>query len=123
MQQLTISALCSVTFGASSMSTAGIVLTINATDAEGVGAIIRTIVFQDTSKGLKFWPNLMCPAEDQHDFRVHENANRGATEKHDRVVAGPGSDGHLGPGETGKLESSNGVERPENNAIALGGMP
>jgi len=107
MKQLTISALCAVMFGASSVSAAEVTVTMNAITAQGVGAIIGTVAFQDTAKGLKIWPDLSGLAEGQHGFHVHENANCGAKEKDGGLVAGLAAGGHFDPGKTGKHEGPN----------------
>ena len=109
MKQLTISALCAVVFGVCSVSAAEITVTTNAITAEGVGAIIGTVAFQDTSRGLKIRPNLSGLTEGQHGFHVHENANCGAKEKNGKLVAGLAAGGHFDPGKTGKHKGPNGM--------------
>jgi len=109
MKRITISALCAVVFGASSVSAAEVTVTLYAITAEGVGAIIGTVAFQDTSKGLKIWPNLRRLTKGRHGFHIHENADCGAREKDGRLVAGLAAGGHYDPDETGKHEGPKGM--------------
>jgi len=109
MKRLTICALWAVLFGAGSVSAAEVTVTMNAITADGVDAIIGTVAFQDTPKGLKVWPNLSGLTEGQHGFHVHENANCGAKEKGGNLVAGLAAGGHFDPGKAGKHEGPNGM--------------
>jgi len=109
MKRITISALCAVVFGASSVSAAEVTVTLYAITTEGVGAIIGTVAFQDTSKGLKIWPNLRGLTKGRHGFHIHENADCGAKEKDGRLVAGLAAGGHYDPDETGKHEGPGGM--------------
>ena len=109
MKQLTISALCAVVFGASGVSAAEVTVTMHAITADGVGAIIGTVAFQDTSKGLKIWPNLSGLAKGRHGFHIHENADCGAQEKDGKLVVGLAAGGHFDPGNAGKHEGPKGM--------------
>ena len=109
MKRLTISALCAVVFGASGVSAAEVTVTINAITAEGVGPIIGTVAFQDTSKGLKIWPNLRSLTKGRHGFHIHENADCGAREKDSKPVVGLAAGGHFDPDNVGKHEGPKGM--------------
>ena len=109
MRRLAGSALCAVVLWASGVSAAEVTVAINAISAEGVDALIGTVAFQDTSKGLKVWPNLKGLAKGRHGFHIHENADCGAMEKDGRLVVGLAAGDHFDPGKTNKHEGPKGM--------------
>jgi Cu-Zn family superoxide dismutase len=109
MKRLTITAVCAVVFGASGVSAAEVTVAIKAIAEEGIGPIIGTVAFQDTSKGLKIWPNLRGLVQGRHGFHVHENADCGAMEKDGKLVLGLAAGGHFDPGKTVKHRGPKGM--------------
>lgn len=109
MKRQTVFAGCAVFFWVGGVNAAEVTVTLNAISGEDVGAIIGTIAFQDTSRGLKIWPNLSGLAEGQHGFHVHENANCAAKEKGGTLVAGLAAGGHFDPDMTGKHDGPIGL--------------
>ena len=108
MKRLTACALFAILFGAGSVCAAEVTVTMNKVSEDGIGAMIGTIAFQDTAKGLKISPNLSGLTEGQHGFHVHENADCGAKEKEGKPVAGLAAGGHFDSGNTGKHEGPDG---------------
>ena len=81
---------------------------MNKVNADGTGAIIGTVVFEDTAKGLLITPNLSGLSEGQHGFHVHQNPDCGAKEKNGKIVPGLAAGGHFDPKKTGKHEGPQG---------------
>jgi Cu-Zn family superoxide dismutase len=102
MKNLSALILCGVLADAGTVLAASITVTMNKVNAQGVGDIIGTIVFQDSAKGLKIMPNLKGLSEGQHGFHVHQNPACGPKEKNGKVVPGLAAGGHFDPEKAGK---------------------
>ncbi len=87
---------------------ASVHVTMKQVDSNGVGNIIGMIVFQDTSKGLKIWPNLSGLTEGQHGIHVHQNPNCAPAEKDGTMVPSLAAGGHFDPDNTGRHEGPKG---------------
>ena len=66
-------------------------------DANGVGASIGTVSFQQTPKGLLITPALGKLSPGEHGFHIHENASCEAAEKEGKMGAALAAGGHLNP--------------------------
>ncbi len=109
MKRLVIFSVCAVMLGASGANAAKVTVTVNAITAVGTDAIIGTVAFQDTSKGLKIWPNLSSLAKGRHGFHIHENADCGTMEKDGELVVGLAAGGHFDPGKADAHEGPKGM--------------
>jgi len=107
-RKLTGLALAAALAYAGTASAAEVTVTMNHVNAGGVGAIIGTVVFQDTAKGLLMMPNLSGLGEGQHGFHVHQNPDCGTKENDGAMVPGLAAGGHFDPGNTGKHEGHDG---------------
>jgi Cu-Zn family superoxide dismutase len=77
--------------------------TMNAIDANGIGAAIGTITFRDTPQGLMVEPKLTGLPAGAHGFHVHENANCGpGPGANNQPAAGMAAGGHYDPKATKK---------------------
>lgn len=65
--------------------------------ADGVGASIGTVSFQQTSKGLLVTPALGKLSPGEHGFHIHENASCEAAMKDGKMGAALAAGSHLNP--------------------------
>ena len=72
-------------------------ITVNQVDANGVGASIGTVSFQQTPKGLLITPALGKLSPGEHGFHIHENASCEAVKKDGKMGAALAAGGHLNP--------------------------
>ena len=72
-------------------------ITVPQVDANGVGASIGTVSFQQTPKGLLITPALGKLSPGEHGFHIHENASCEAAEKDGKMGAALAAGGHLNP--------------------------
>ncbi len=79
-----------------------VVITLNAVDANGVGAPVGTVTVTTSSYGLVFTPDLKGLAPGLHGFHVHANAACGTSEADGKKVPGGAAGGHFDPAKTGK---------------------
>lgn len=93
-------AVCGVAVAAP--SGASVTVTMNAVDAQGVGASVGTILLQDSKNGLILIPNLKGLVPGEHGFHVHENPDCGPKEKDGKMTAALAAGGHFDPLATGK---------------------
>lgn len=77
-------------------------VTLNLTDAKGVGAAVGTVRIVETPYGLAFYPAIKGLPPGLHGFHVHENPACGPTERDGTVVPGGAAGGHLDPAGTKK---------------------
>lgn len=77
-------------------------VTVNAIDANGVGAAIGTITFRDTKQGLLVEPKLSSlQPPGPHGFHIHENPNCGpGPGPNNQSAAGMAAGGHYDPKAT-----------------------
>lgn len=108
MKKLSALLFCGVLAAASTASAASVTVTMNDVNADGVGDIIGTVVFQDSAKGLKIVPNLKGLSEGQHGFHVHQNPACGPKEKGGKRVPGLAAGGHFDPKKVDKHEGPSG---------------
>ena len=72
-------------------------ITVHQVDANGVGASIGTVSFQQTPKGLLITPALGKLSPGDHGFHIHENGSCEAAEKEGKMGAALAAGGHLNP--------------------------
>ena len=72
-------------------------ITVHQVDANGVGASIGTVSFQQTPKGLLITPALGKLSPGEHGFHIHENGSCEAAEKDGKMGAALAAGGHLNP--------------------------
>jgi superoxide dismutase, Cu-Zn family len=78
-------------------------VTMNAIDANGVGAAVGTITFKDTAQGLMAEPKLTGLPPGSHGFHIHENPNCGpGPGANNQPAAGMAAGGHYDPKATKK---------------------
>ena len=109
MKHITMFALYAVVVGASTAAAAEVTVAVREIATEGEDELIGTVVFQDTSKGLKIWPNLRGLNKGRHGFHIHENADCSADEKDGVLAAGLAAGGHFDPDKTEKHEGPKGI--------------
>ena len=66
-------------------------------DANGVGASIGTVSFQQTPKGLLITPALGKLSPGEHGFHIHENGSCEAAEKEGKMGAALAAGSHFNP--------------------------
>ena len=72
-------------------------ITVHQVDANGVGASIGTVSFQQTPKGLLITPALGQLSPGEHGFHINENGSCEAAEKDGKMGAALAAGGHLNP--------------------------
>ncbi len=87
---------------------AGMSVTVNQVDNEGVGKSIGTIRFEDSKDGLVLKADLSGLTPGIHGMHLHENADCGPKEKDGKMVPGLAAGGHFDPDKTGKHEGPKG---------------
>lgn len=76
-------------------------VTMNAIDANGVGAPVGTITFKDSGQGLVAEPKLTGLPPGPHGFHIHENPNCGpGPGANNQPAAGMAAGGHYDPENT-----------------------
>ena len=75
-------------------------VTINLTDAEGVGKPIGNITLEDKEYGLLLTPDLAKLKPGIHGLHIHQNPDCSAATKNDKVVPGLAAGGHYDPAKT-----------------------
>lgn len=78
-----------------------VTVTVNAISADGIGAVVGTVLLTDTEEGLRLTPSLEGLPPGEHGFHVHQNPSCGPAEKDGSVVAGLAAGGHFDPHATG----------------------
>lgn len=82
--------------GAASAATKTV--TVNAIDANGIGAAIGSITFKDTAQGLLVEPKLTGLPAGVHGFHIHEKPNCGpGPGANNQPAAGMAAGGHYDP--------------------------
>jgi superoxide dismutase, Cu-Zn family len=85
-------------------------VTMNAIDANGIGAEVGTLSLSDTPAGLQIAPQLAGLPPGDHGFHVHANSNCGpGNGPNGQVAAGMAAGGHFDPANTGKHLGPQGV--------------
>lgn len=79
-------------------------ITLNAVDANGVGASIGTVVAEDTRRGVVFTPDLSGLHPGIHGFHVHTNPSCAPKEQEGKSVPALSAGGHYDPSQSGKHE-------------------
>jgi len=93
--------LCAL--AASAAFAASETVTINAIDANSVGAKIGTVRVSDTKGGLELTPNLKNLPPGDHGLHIHANGNCGpGVGPNGQRAAGLAAGGHYDPANTGK---------------------
>ena len=78
-------------------------VTINAIDANGAGAALRTVTFRDTKYGLLAEPKLSGLPVGTHGFHIHQTPNCGpGPGANGQPAAGMAAGGHYDPQDTKK---------------------
>lgn len=95
-------ALGMATLIAGSAGAAEITVTMNAVNADGVGASIGMVKLRDTKHGLFVQPLVSGMTPGAHGFHVHEIGNCGNTAPNGTKGAGLGAGGHYDPKKSGK---------------------
>lgn len=72
-------------------------VTVNAVSAQGIGAKIGTITFQDTAKGLSIHTELSNLPSGYHGFHIHEKGSCAPAEKDGAMGAALAAGGHFNP--------------------------
>ena len=96
--------VCGLLVAAGAASAGTVTVTMHRIGADGVGNILGTLVFEDTARGLKVWPNLRGLRQGQHGTHVHQNPNCGPAEKNGKTVPGLAAGSHFDPEKTGRHE-------------------
>lgn len=81
----------------SSTALAGVEVSINLVDAQGVGASIGGVTLGDSPHGLVLTPALKGLPAGLHGFHVHENPSCAPREKDGKPVAALAAGGHYDP--------------------------
>ena len=79
----------------------GIVVPMNLTATNGVGASVGEINLRNTQYGLLLTPNLRGLTPGLHGFHVHQNPACGSGEKNGAIVPGLAAGGHFDPTQQG----------------------
>ncbi|MBM3601396.1 MAG: superoxide dismutase family protein [Alphaproteobacteria bacterium] len=102
---------------AGSVNAAQMTVTMNAVNADGVGAMVGTLKLRDTKHGLFIQPLVGGLTPGAHGFHVHENNNCGNTAPDGAKGAGLAAGGHYDPKGT-KMHHG-----PHDKAGHLGDLP
>ncbi len=81
-----------------------VTVTVNLTDAQGIGEKVGTITLEDTEYGMLLSPNLVKLTPGIHGFHVHENPDCNPGEKDGKIVPGLAAGGHFDPDNSGVHE-------------------
>ena len=109
MRKLNSLMVCGVLAWTGAASAASVTVTMNAVNADGIGGILGTVVFQDSARGLKVMPNLSGLSEGQHGFHVHQHSSCQPKVKGDKTVPALSAGGHFDAKKTGKHEGPDGT--------------
>ena len=77
-------------------------ITMNAVDADGIGASVGEVSVAETPHGLVFTPSLTGLAPGLHGFHVHENGDCKPAKKDGKAGAALAAGGHYDPDKTGR---------------------
>lgn len=77
-------------------------ITMNAIDADGIGAPIGTVEARDTRQGLALTPHLKTLPAGPHGIHVHQNGACGPGMQDGKPVAGLAAGGHFDPTGSGR---------------------
>ena len=97
-----MSTVCAHEVRAASSKSKSIRVEVHVVSAQGVGASIGTIAFEDSAKGLRITPKLTGLTPGEHGFHIHENPDCGPKEKDGQMVAALAAGPHFDPLATGK---------------------
>lgn len=75
---------------------------VNAISDDGIGAIIGTVKFSDSDKGLVIDPDLGELSPGTHGFHIHEKPDCAPADKDGKRTAGHAAGGHYDPHKAGK---------------------
>lgn len=75
--------------------------TVNAIDANGIGAAIGMLQLRDTKQGLLITPDVSGLPAGVHGFHVHDQGSCAPGMQNGNAVAGLGAGGHFDPKHTG----------------------
>ena len=67
---------------------------------EGTGAVVGTITFTDTERGLRVDESFKGLSPGEHGIHIHENGNCGSTVVDGKTVLGGAAGGHYDPHQT-----------------------
>lgn len=81
-------------------SSESVTVTLNLTDANGIGEPVGEIIMEDTEYGLLLTPNLFQLNPGIHGFHIHQNPDCGAAKKASKIVPGLAAGGHYDPTNT-----------------------
>lgn len=82
----------------------GVVVPINLTATNGVGASVGAITLHNSQYGLLLTPDLRGLAPGLHGFHVHQNPDCGPSQKDGAIVPGLAAGGHFDPTQTSRHE-------------------
>ena len=85
------------TAGAASATT-----TINSISATGVGGVLGTVTFRDSTRGLVITPKLSGLPPGAHGFHIHHKGDCGPGMNQGKPAAGFAAGGHYDPAHTKK---------------------
>ena len=108
MKKLLVIIVYGVLGAVGTVSAATVTVTMHKVDANGLGHMIGTIVFQDTIPGLRITPNLGGLTEGQHGTHVYQNPNCGPKDRDGKSVSGLAAGGHFDPDKTDRHEGASG---------------
>jgi len=81
-----------------------ITVTVNLTDANGIGSRVGIVTLEDTEYGMLITPYLVKLTPGVHGFHVHQNPDCGPAEKNGKIVPGLAAGGHFDPSGSGVHE-------------------
>jgi len=87
---------------ASSAVLADTTVTLNAVDANGVGAAVGTVTISESPYGLVFTPALSGLAPGLHGFHLHQNPSCAAGQSEGKTVPAFGAGPHYDPAKSGR---------------------
>ena len=85
-----------------------VTVTFNITTDSGLGPTIGTMMFEDSSEGLRIMPSVKDLPPGKHGFHVHQNPDCGPKDKDGKSVPGLAAGSHFDPKGTGKHEGPQG---------------
>ena len=94
-------AACSTTPHTTKLKTPQKTIDVHAVSAQGIGAKIGTISFQDSPNGLNISTQLSQLPSGFHGFHIHEKGSCAPAEKDGKMGAALAAGGHYNPHQTG----------------------